>query len=464
MGLRLLFRAGKALSYVLLLASACLAFWVVFAWPGWTGGQAARLLYAVYCVTWIGANAVSVLVHEGGHAVAGKALRVKIVGFHVGKMGKAAFRFRVGDTRVTLGWPYGGRVEHGVTSQRKNTVILLAGPLATIIPAGVMAAVGFGLPQPGLARAILISVAGVFGLRGIGNLMPYRTREGRLTDGAALLSMGKGRLARAIRGDTEAFKTPDGVTWRPYSAKETAEYKADVEAIRKFYEDQNTPLPAEVVTRLLAAFRKHSFTGLMFIHAIGRTLRLEGRIDELLALHEGYPALPVRRDQMTRQMLIQMQGLSYEVALVPEVPQDVLAGASQRIERVLRDCDSDEILNEAVYAGALHSLAVVRLRQGRFDEVERLFGPETADPSLPPEHRAAVLAVVVLARRALGQPYEHMLAEAVALCPAADLVTEAAADSPARPPLLAPADSRLLRTTGALWNSQAPGPRIFRTS
>jgi hypothetical protein len=210
MGLRLLYGAGKALSYVLLLASAGLAGWVVFAWSGWTGGQA-PLLYAVFCVAWIGGNAVSVLVHEGGHALACKAFRVKILGFHVGKTGKAAFRFRVRDTRVTLGWPYSGRVEHvPVKSQQKNTVIRLAGPLATIIPTGVMVAVGFGLLQPGLARAILISVAGVFGLRGIANLMPYRTREGRLTDGAALLSMGKGRLARAIRRDYGAFRMPDG--------------------------------------------------------------------------------------------------------------------------------------------------------------------------------------------------------------------------------------------------------------
>jgi hypothetical protein len=434
MGLRLLYGAGKALSYVLVLASAGLAGWVLVAWSGWTGGQAPPLLYAVvFYVAWIGVNAVSVLVHEGGHALACKACRVKILGFHVGKTGKAAFRFRVRDTRVTLGWPYSGRVEHEpVKSRQKNTVIRLAGPLATIIPAGVMVAVGFGLPQPGLARAILISVAGVFGLRGIANLMPFRTREGRLTDGAALLSMGKGRLARAIRRDYGAFRTPDGITWRLYTSKEAAECKADIEAVRKFDKDQNTPLPAEMVTRLLAAFREHSIAGLMLIHAIGRTLRLEGRIDELLALHEEYPVLPDGHGPMMRQMLCQMQGLSYEVALVPGVPQDVLALASQRIERVLRDCDSDEALNRAVHAGTLHSLAVVRLRQGRFGEVERLFGPETADPSLPPEHRAAVLAVVVLARRALGQPYEDMLVEAVALCPAADLVAEAAAGSPSR--------------------------------
>jgi hypothetical protein len=55
-----------------------------------------------------------------------------------------------------------------------------------------MVAFGFRLLQPGLARAMLICVAGVFSLRGIANLMPYRTREGRLSDGAALVSLGKG--------------------------------------------------------------------------------------------------------------------------------------------------------------------------------------------------------------------------------------------------------------------------------
>src|SRR5215469_5358665 len=131
-GLRLLYRAGKALSYVLLLASAGLAGWVVFAWSGRTGGQAPPLLYAVFYVAWSGGNAVSVPVHEGGHALACKAVRVKVLGFHVGKTGKAAFRFRVRDTQVTLGWPYSGRVEYEpMKSRQKNTVIRLAGPLAT---------------------------------------------------------------------------------------------------------------------------------------------------------------------------------------------------------------------------------------------------------------------------------------------------------------------------------------------
>jgi len=42
-----------------------------------------------------------------------------------------------------------------------------------------------------------------------------------------------------------------------------------------------------------------------------------------------------------------------------------------------------------------------------------------------PDTRATVLATIVMARRALGQPYAELLAEAVALSPDADLVAEA---------------------------------------
>jgi hypothetical protein len=42
-----------------------------------------------------------------------------------------------------------------------------------------------------------------------------------------------------------------------------------------------------------------------------------------------------------------------------------------------------------------------------------------------PKNRVSILATIVLARRALGQPYEELLAGAVALDPHADLVPEA---------------------------------------
>jgi hypothetical protein len=74
---------------------------------------------------------------------------------------------------------------------------------------------------------------------------------------------------------------------------------------------------------------------------------------------------------------------------------------------------------------ALHTLATARLRQGRLAEVEPLCA-EVLASAPDPGTRATTLATVVLARRALGEPYEELLAEAVALSPDADLVAEAA--------------------------------------
>jgi hypothetical protein len=78
-----------------------------------------------------------------------------------------------------------------------------------------------------------------------------------------------------------------------------------------------------------------------------------------------------------------------------------------------------------------HTLALARLRQGRFDQVEPLCASGLA-ADVDPDNRAALLATLVIARRALGQPHADLLAEAVALSPDADLVAEArsSADEP----------------------------------
>ncbi len=78
-----------------------------------------------------------------------------------------------------------------------------------------------------------------------------------------------------------------------------------------------------------------------------------------------------------------------------------------------------------------HTLALARLRQGRFDEVEPLCESGLA-ADFGPDNRATILATIVIARRALGRPHADLLAEAVALSPDADLVAEArsSADEP----------------------------------
>ena len=57
-------------------------------------------------------------------------------------------------------------------------------------------------------------------------------------------------------------------------------------------------------------------------------------------------------------------------------------------------------------------MALARLRQGRFAEVEPWCASSLAS-DLRPDDRATVLATIAMARRALGQPYEEPLAEAL---------------------------------------------------
>jgi hypothetical protein len=115
----------------------------------------------------------------------------------------------------------------------------------------------------------------------------------------------------------------------------------------------------------------------------------------------------------------QARALERNVIVLPGLPADVIEQAAVRIERLVDRGDPEQ-------AAVLHSLAVARLRQGRFAEVEPLCA-EALESDLTPEERATVLATVALARRALGHSYAEPLAQAVALAPDADLVAEAAA-------------------------------------
>jgi hypothetical protein len=73
-----------------------------------------------------------------------------------------------------------------------------------------------------------------------------------------------------------------------------------------------------------------------------------------------------------------------------------------------------------------HTLAVVRLRQGKPADVRRLCA-EALGTGLDPDDRATVLATVAMARHQLGSPAfaREVLGEAVELDPNADLVPEA---------------------------------------
>jgi hypothetical protein len=85
------------------------------------------------------------------------------------------------------------------------------------------------------------------------------------------------------------------------------------------------------------------------------------------------------------------------------------------------------------FEAVLHTLALGKLRQGDFAVAEQLCWPLLELAGLPDKDRATILATIVLARRALGRPYQRALDEALALAPGADLVAEAATGATAAP-------------------------------
>lgn len=125
--------------------------------------------------------------------------------------------------------------------------------------------------------------------------------------------------------------------------------------------------------------------------------------------------------------------LAWEVLLVPGLPREAIGRAVSQAEWVLRTADFKPG-DPAWYREAVqHTLALGKLRQGRYAEVEQPCQPILARRNLDPTSRATVLATIALAHKALDQPHEQFLAEAIALAPAAALVPEATAATQFQP-------------------------------
>lgn len=196
------------------------------------------------------------------------------------------------------------------------------------------------------------------------------------------------------------------------------------------------PLRPERTTRWLAAWHQGEPLARLATGAIGRSLRREGRAEELLALHAALPE-PAGGPDRADGPAVAGQGteanqalhaVAREVLLLPAPPPAAVSRAVDRVEWLLGSAmfrpGDDAWTREAV----LHTLALARLRQRQFATAELLCQPALAVLGLPDAQRATVLATVVLANRALGLPYQRELDEALILDPDADLVAEAAGD------------------------------------
>lgn len=355
---------------------------------------------------------VAVVVHEAGHAWACLVLGVKISAIYLGNDMSSRPRFTVGKITITLTWRFGGRVEHeGTPSARRSALITAAGPLANLVIAAMLAGEAAAAHSTnGYALGFACMMAGM----GVGNLMPFRSRTGRPTDGARLLaSLAGGQFAEAVR-----FRDANG--WLMVKDAPRAMRSEYTELVR----DYDGPLQPERTTRWLAHYHENETLAWAAIGLIGRSLRREGRISELLALDAD---LAVPAGPYVHQLTQATHTLAWEVLLVPGLPREAIGRAVSQAEWVLSTADFNPGDPAWYREAVLHTLALGKLRQGRYAEAEELCQPILALKNLIPANRATVLATIALARKALGQPHEHLLAEAVALAPAADLVPEAAA-------------------------------------
>jgi hypothetical protein len=327
----------------------------------------------------------AIVIHELGHLCAARLLGVPVTGVYLGGP-PALVTVRLGGVRLGLGLLPRGRVTHRVPpSAGRRALIIAAGPLANLVTAAL------ALPLP-LPRWVSWPIALTWAGLGLASLIPRRPEGERLSDGSVLMTIpGQRRAAVDLR---RLLATP-GWTERP-----------------------------DATDRLLTAFwrqvpeARHRFAPLAVL------LKRNGRIDDLLKLHAVDFRLADSPDGCT---VTAIHVLEWMVVTLPRLGRPVIDLAARRLEWAA------DHASPRSRAAIEHSLAVARIRQGRLAEVEELCAGTLA-AEMPARERATVLATVAMARHLLGQDSQQPMAEALALDPAAELVSEAR-QVLSRPPL-----------------------------
>jgi hypothetical protein len=193
--------------------------------------------------------------------------------------------------------------------------------------------------------------------------------------------------------------------------------------IKEFAANPRGPVQPDRTARVLAAYRSGDPVATTIAGYLGAMLRREGRTADLLEVHAGIAMPSGSRANLLTQA---MHDLEYCVLLVPGLSADVYDLAASRVEWVLDNfAFGEEEKGPLFRAAARHTLALARLRQGHPEEVAELCADGLANAGVSVASRADYLATIALARHALGEPYENVLAQAVSLDPDGDLVKEA---------------------------------------
>ncbi len=290
---KFVFGAGRFLA--VLISSATLLVGALL--PDLAGSPGRLLAPAWPLLLLYGGSLVTIVVHEGGHVLACLALGVKIRAVYIGTEAPGRPRLTVG--RVVISWtlPSGGRVIHDATrSAGRNALIQVSGALATLIAAGALAA---AQPKNAFALGLALMMAG----NSVANLLPYQARTGRFTDGARLLAAAAGgKIAEAVRRPATtgaSGRFTEAVRRRRDANGWTVDAPPVLRAeLRELERGNDGPLDPERTTRCLAAYYRKEALAWVAVGTIGRSMRREGRIAELLKLHADLlmpPAVSPRR-------------------------------------------------------------------------------------------------------------------------------------------------------------------------
>jgi len=336
----------------------------------------------VALIAWLtAAYLVGIVVHELGHVLAIKLAGKSPTAIHLlGPPDRVVFH--IGTLRVGLGIKTGGEVAYEASglSVAQSAVIAVAGPAADIVTAPLI------LLLP-LARWTAVYLAVMMCASGLENLIPAKSEDGSLTDGAVLLRV-RARV-RSTADVRQLLATPD--------------WTSRQDAARRLISGWVLDAPeAEECLKQLPNDR----------HALQRLYAQEWSLPERPEL----------------EFLNIVHALSWKVVAKPDVSAELADLASARIEWVLAHVEKGNEELRSRLSDMRHTLAVVRLRQGKLADVRRLCAdPLAAD--LSPGDRATVLATVAMASHQLWllASARRAVGEALALDPSAELVPEAVA-------------------------------------
>ena len=375
MGAHRWLRLGDAFGRLLTCFAGLLACYLLSPFPRHLGAWTIVALISGLIATYL----LGIVVHELGHVLAIRLAGEWPTAIHLmGPPDRVAFS--VGPLRVGLGIRPGGEVEYAGKglSVGQSAVIAAAGPAADFVTAPLV------LLLP-IARWAAIYLAVIMAASGLANLVPAKTEDGSLTDGVTLI---RARARSRAMADVRELLAAPGWSHRPDAASLLINgWLRDVPA-------------AEECLKQLPRDR-----------------------DALLRVYAQHWSLSKRPET---ELLTIVHALSWKVVAEPGVPAGLADLAGTRVEWVLGHLDKADEDVRPRPRDVRHTLAVVRLRQGRPADARPLCADALA-ADLDRDDRATVLATVAMAKHQLSLPASarQALDEARALDPDADLVAEA---------------------------------------